>query len=87
MGTVAPMAVTILAYIVILHLPVKVPPTPLQVLVSASCSTLAIVTMFRSLRTGPVWARIVTGIVILPLLIHVVLIFWSAARGSRLTIA
>jgi hypothetical protein len=36
------------------------------------------VTMSRFLRTGPIWARVVTMVVILPLLAHVVLILWSA---------
>lgn len=82
MGTVLPIGVTILAYAVLLGLPVMAPPHPMQVLLSASCSTLAVVTMFRFVRTGPIWARAVTVVVILPLLAHVVLIFWSALSGG-----
>jgi hypothetical protein len=81
-GTVLPISATVLAYVVVLGLPVMVPPNPVQILVSASCSTLAVVTMSRLVRSGPVWARVVTVVVTLPLLAHVVMILWSAVTGG-----
>lgn len=78
MKTLLPLGATVLAYVLLLGLPVLVRPNSLQIMISASCSTLAVVTMSRFLRTGPIWARVVTMVVILPLLAHVVLILWSA---------
>ena len=71
-------AITVLAYILLLGLPVMVQPHPLQLFFSASCSTLAVVTLFRFVRTGPIWVRIVIGLVILPLLAHIVMVIASA---------
>jgi hypothetical protein len=84
MGTVVPIAVTILAYFVLINMPVMVPPTPIQILGSAFCSTLAVVTMIRFTRTAPIWARIVSGIVVLPLVIHVGFILWEGASRIRM---
>lgn len=73
-----PIGAPVLAYVLLLGLPVMVRPNSLQIMISSSCSALAVVTMFRFVRTGPIWARVVTVVVILPLLARVVLILWSA---------
>ena len=60
---------TFVAYAVIVQLPVMVPVNPVLIFVSACCSTIAVVTMFRFIRSGPAWSRVLIGIVILPLLL------------------
>ena len=81
----APFAATILAYTFLFNLPIMVAAKPIQAFISASCSTVAVVLLFRVMRSGPIWARILTGLVILPLFIHIVFTFWSGA--IRLTIS
>ena len=75
---VGAIAITVLAYVLLLGLPVMVRPHPLHLFFSASCSTLAVVTLFRFVRTGPIWARIMIGLVIFPLIAHIVMVIASA---------
>ena len=76
-----PYAATILAYVFFFNLPIMVAAKPIQVFMSTSCSTVAVVFLFRGVLSGPIWARILTGLVMLPLLIHIVFTLWSGSSG------